>query len=269
MGPVGYPRLVPELPEVEFFTDLARTAVGRKVASVSAPDPWFIKGGADGAALQAALLGSRLTAARRIGKLMLLDTDSGSILGIRFGMTGTLAVDGRAGVDRLVYAPRRHQPRWDRFSLGFDQGGTLVVRDPRRLGGVFLDPDVSALGPDAASIGAGDLARVLSGSAAPLKARLLDQSRLAGVGNLIADEVLWRAGLSPVRPAGSLTAAEVRRLHRHLRRTIDDLIERGGSHRGDLMEERHLGGLCPRDGGELTRSVVGGRTSWWCRRHQK
>ncbi len=259
---------MPELPEVESFTNLARTAIGRKVTSVSAPDPWFIKGGLDGPTLRAALVGRRLTGARRIGKLMVLDTDDGSTLGIRFGMTGTLAVDGRSGVDQLVYAPRRHEPEWDRFSLGFDDGGTLVVRDPRRLGGVFLDPDVSALGPDAASIGVAALARALSGSAAPLKARLLDQSRVAGVGNLIADEVLWRAGLSPVRPAGSLTAAEVRRLHRHLRGTIDDLIERGGSHRGDLMEERHPGGRCPRDGAELTRSVVGGRTTWWCPQHQ-
>ena len=105
------------------------------------------------------------------------------------------------------------------------------------------------------------LAAALRGSEAPLKARLLDQSRVAGVGNLIADEVLWRAGLSPLRPAGSLSPAEVRRLHRHLRRTLDDLIERGGSHLGDLMEERHPGGRCPRDGTELVRSTVGGRTS--------
>jgi formamidopyrimidine-DNA glycosylase len=109
----------------------------------------------------------------------------------------------------------------------------------------------------------------LAGSAAPLKARLLNQSCLAGVGNLIADEVLWRAGLAPVRPAASLSRNEVRRLHRHLGRTIADLIERGGSHRGDLMEQRHPGGICPRDGTALARSTVGGRTSWWCPAHQR
>ena len=124
------------------------------------------------------------------------------------------------------------------------------------------------LGPDAATIAPGALAAALQGSAAPIKARLLDQSRVAGVGNLIADETLWRAGLSPLRPAGSLSPAEVRRLHRHLRRTLGDLTDRGGSHLGDLMEERHPGGRCPRDGAELVRSTVGGRTSWWCPSHQ-
>jgi formamidopyrimidine-DNA glycosylase len=84
----------------------------------------------------------------------------------------------------------------------------------------------------------------------------------------MADEVLWRSGLSPLRPSGSLSTAEIRRLKRHLDRTIDDLLERGGSHRGDLMEERRPGGRCPRDGFELNRSTVGGRTSWWCPHHQ-
>ena len=93
------------------------------------------------------------------------------------------------------------------------------MRDPRRLGGVELDPDEARLGLDAADVGRAAPARtLLAGAQAPLKARLLDQARLAGVGNLLADETLWRAGLDPARPAGSLDPAEVRRLHRHLRR---------------------------------------------------
>jgi formamidopyrimidine-DNA glycosylase len=197
-----------------------------------------------------------------------LEIDTGPTLGIRFGMTGTLVVDGAAAVEQLRYAPRRHDAKWDRWSARFDDGGTLVVRDPRRLGGVVLDPDLSRLGPDAATISRSELGAALRGSKAPLKARLLDQSRVAGIGNLMADEVLWRAGLSPLRPADSLSANELRRLHRNLVRTVGDLIERGGSHLGDLMEERRPGGRCPRDGAALTRSTVGGRTSWWCPRHQ-
>jgi formamidopyrimidine-DNA glycosylase len=260
---------VPELPEVESYTRLADRALGRTVDSVAAPDAWFIKGGADSTALASALVGHRLVAARRLGKVTLLDVDSGATLGIRFGMTGTLVVDGRSGVDGLYYAPKRHDPAWDRFAVHFDDGGSLVVRDPRRLGGVTLDPDLSGLGPDAASLGVAALAAALRGSDAPLKARLLDQSRIAGVGNLITDETLWRAGLSPLRPSGSLTPAEVRRLHRHLRATIDDLTARGGSHQGELMAERRRGGVCPRDGNDLNRSTVGGRTSYWCPAHQR
>ena len=260
---------MPELTEVESYRRLAESVVGRTVTKVSAPDAWFIKGGADGRAVRRALKGHRVTAARRIGKLMLLDFEDAPTLGVRFGMTGTLIVDGVAGTDELIYAPRYYNPKWDRFALGFPDGGSLVVNDPRRLGGIQLDPDVSHLGPDAASITPAALASALRGSTAPLKARLLDQSRVAGVGNLIADEVLWRAGLSPLRPAGSLSPAELRRLHRHLMRTIGDLTDRGGSHMGDLMEERLPGGLCPRDGTELVRSTVGGRTSWWCPTHQR
>jgi formamidopyrimidine-DNA glycosylase len=152
--------------------------------------------------------------------------------------------------------------------LVFDDGGRLIVHDPRRLGGVSLDPDLSGLGPDATAVGVADLTAALDGSSAPLKARLLDQSRIAGIGNLIADELLWRAGLSPQRPARSLSTVEVRRLHRNLVRTLTELTERGGCHLGDMIAERHPGGLCPKDGGPLARSTVGGRTSWWCPAHQ-
>jgi formamidopyrimidine-DNA glycosylase len=259
---------VPELPEVESYRRLAASALDRTITSIATPDAWYLKGAADGRALRRALVGHHLTSVRRIGKLLLFEIDSGPTLGIRFGMTGTLVVDGVDGVERLLYAPSRPDRRWVRWSAQFDDGGSLAVRDPRRLGGILLDPDLSRLGPDAAAIGPSALAAALRGSCVPLKARLLDQSRVAGIGNLMADEVLWRAGLSPLRPAGSLSANEVRRLHRHLGRTIEDLIERGGAHRGDLMGERHLGGRCPRDGTALNRSTVGGRTSWWCPRHQ-
>jgi formamidopyrimidine-DNA glycosylase len=265
--PVPFPP-VPELPEVEAYRRLAEAALGREIVEVGAPDAWFLKGGADAAALEAALEGHSFLAARRIGKLPLLDTSAGAVLGLHFGMTGRLHLDGRAGVDRLLYASARDGPGWDRFTVTFADGGELRVRDPRRLGGVFLDPDEARLGPDALDLAPAGLRRALGASTTPLKARLMDQGRLAGVGNLLADEVLWRAGLDPRRAAGSLTPAEVRRLHRHLRAAVSDLVARGGSHTGDLMPARRPGGACPRDGAALRRDRVGGRTTWWCPVHQ-
>ena len=259
---------MPELVEVERYRTSAERALGREVASVDSPDAWFLKGGTSAAALTSAVVGQRFMEARRIGKLLLLDVEDGPVVGVRFGMTGSLFVDGEGAVGRLRYSSTRYDPAWDRWWVTFADGGRMVVHDPRRLGGVTLDPDLSHLGPDAASLGAVGMGRALVGSSAPLKARLLDQSRIAGIGNLIADEVLWRARLSPVRSCASLTPVEVRRLHRHLVRTLADLTERGGSHLGDLMDERHPGGLCPRDGTPLLRSTVGGRTSWWCPVHQ-
>ena len=259
---------MPELPEIESYRRLAETALGRPIASVRAPDSWYLKGGATQRALRRLLVGHQLTAARRLGKLLLLDTDGGPVLGIRFGMTGTLFVDGSSSVEHLLYSPRRVNRAWDRFILGFDDDGTLEVQDPRRLGGVLIDPTLDHLGPDALSITRAQLVTALAGSVAPIKARLLDQSKVAGIGNLIADEVLWRTCLSPERPSGSLTSAEVRRLHSGLGRTLGLLMTRGGSHLGDLMEERHPGGRCPKDGTELTRATIGGRTTYWCPAHQ-
>jgi formamidopyrimidine-DNA glycosylase len=234
-------------------------------------DRRFVRGHASPRQLRAALTGVSFTRARRHGKLLVLDMGGpgeGRSLGIRFGMTGQLLLDGRAGVDRLIYSSEREVSAWDRFTVRFEDGGRLVVRDPRLLGGVELDPDESALGPDALDITAAELRRALEHSEVALKARLMDQHRLAGVGNLIADELLWRASLAPRRRSSSLTPAEHRRLHRHLVITLEELTRRGGSHLGDLMPERVPGGRCPRDGAELVRSTVGGRTSWWCPRHQ-
>jgi formamidopyrimidine-DNA glycosylase len=260
---------VPELVEVEAYRRRAEAALGRPVAAVDIPDPRFARGTSP-ATVRGALVGASFTSARRIGKLLVLDLNGAGVrLGIRFGMSGRLSVDGAGPIDRLLYSPERSEPRWERVVLRFADGGTLVVHDPRLLGGVELDPDEARLGPDALGIRPAQLRDALAGSRAPLKARLLDQARIAGVGNLIADELLWRAGMAPARPAGSLGPAELRRLHRHLAATLADLLQRGGSHLGDLMPARRPGGRCPKDGAALTRSVVGGRTSYWCRRHQR
>ena len=260
--------------EVEAYRALAeRRALQRPIVSVQAPDAWYLKRGLEAPALEV-LVGSRLVAARRLGKLLLLSTAGpdgadGPVLGVRFGMSGRLVVDGEAGVQDLRYTTNRTLGAYERFGLSFADGGHLRVRDPRRLGGVELEPAEAALGPDAATVTAAQLRAVLGRSTAPLKARLMDQSRLAGVGNLIADEVLWRAGLAPGRPAGGLSPAESRRLHRHLISTIADLSGKGGSHMGDLMAERRPGGCCPKDGRPLKRETVGGRTTWWCPWHQR
>jgi formamidopyrimidine-DNA glycosylase len=178
-------------------------------------------------------------------------------------------VDGDAAIERLEYGSARAVQAWDRFALLFAPGRHLVVRDPRRLGGVVLDLDERRLGPDAATIDEAKLQHVLVGSSAPLKVRLMDQARLAGLGNLLTDEILWRAGLSPGRPAGALSATELGRLAATVRSTVADLTERGGSHTGDLQPARRRGANCPRDGAALRRETVGGRTTYWCPSHQR
>lgn len=103
---------------------------------------------------------------------------------------------------------------------------------------------------------------------APVKARLLDQSTLAGVGNLLADEVLWQAAVDPRRPAGDLGRDELTLLHRELGKAVRAAIRKGGVHTGEVIEHRHAGGHCPRCGAVMSRGTVGGRTTWWCSEEQ-
>ncbi len=259
---------MPEGVEIEYYRRHADQVIGEVVAEVVATDAWFLKRQTTAEELAAAAVGSTVDRARRRGKLLVLDLSSGHRLGLRFGMTGRLLVGEGSAIEYLEYSSQRNDPAWDRFALIFESGEELRIRDPRRLGGVELDPDESELGPDVFTITPGQLReRVLVGKVA-IKARLLDQGRVAGIGNLIADEVLWRAGLDPARAADSLDGPEVRRLHRHLRKVLDDFLADGGSHTGKLQESRVRGGQCPRDGAELLRRQVGGRTTFSCPVHQ-
>lgn len=260
---------MPEGVEIELYRRLAVRVVGRVVTRVEAPDGWFLKGGLVAEELTATLEGRAVTEVRRRGKLLLLDVADDHVLGLRFGMTGRLLVDDEAAIERLEYSSGRDEPAWDRFGLRFAGGGSLVVRDPRRLGGVLLDPVEHALGPDAFAIGAQELRdRVLVGDVA-VKARLLDQSRIAGVGNLIADETLWRAGIDPARPAGSVDDDEAAHLLATLQVVLADLLGEGGSHTGQLHQSRARGASCPRCGAPLERRQIGGRTTYSCPAEQR
>lgn len=259
---------MPELIEIEFYRHAAASAVGRRITSVAAPDPWFLKRGLDTDTLRGVAVGATVESARRHGKLLLLDLVDRPSLGLRFGMTGRLVVDGAAAIERLEYSSGRDEPAWDRVTFGFGDGGEMRISDPRRLGGVELDPDTSQLGPDAASVSPAELRRAIAGEVA-VKARLLDQSRIAGIGNLIADDVLWHGSLSPYRTGASLDANDERRLIGALRSSLAHLTKLGGSHTGQLQPLRAGGRSCPRCGGPLERSQVGGRTTIWCPRHQR
>ncbi len=258
---------MPELLEIEMYRRDADRTVGRTISDVHPHDPQYVKN-ADHRALATILVGRVVDGTRRRGKLLLVDLRHGPTLGMRFGMTGRLLVDGAATIEKLEYSSGRNDPAWDRFEIMFEDGGGLAIRDPRRLGSVTLDPDEDGLGPDAWTVDLAGLRAALSPSRAALKARLLDQQRLAGLGNLLTDEVLWRSGLKPDREAGSLSPVEMQTLHGQMRSVLDELFDRGGSHRGDLQDERHRDGRCPADGAPLRRDTVGGRTSYWCPEHQ-
>ena len=132
-----------------------------------------------------------------------------------------------------------------------------------------LDPDLDALGPDAEGISRDDFRlRVRRGRSA-VKARLLDQSVLAGVGNLLADETLWQTPLSPSAPADELSERTVDALYDALERSLKAAIANGGVHTGEVIEHRRPGGHCPRCGAEMVHGTVGSRSTWWCSAEQQ
>ena len=284
---------MPEILEVESARALIDArALHRPIVKVHAPDTWFLKRGLTPRAVRTALTGNELVAARRRGKLMLIDFASPAsvaerraasvaerraasvaerptgVLGLHLGMSGRVVIDGEAAGDPLLYASNRPDSAWHRFGLSFADGGSLYLRDPRRLGAVELDPDEDRLGPDAFDLTLAELRATSAKSRAPVKAMLMDQSRVAGLGNLLCDEALWRAGIDPTRTADTLDVEETRRLHRAIRDTLRILGRRGGSHTGDLTSQREPGAHCPKDGAPLERRTVGGRTTYSCPVHQ-
>jgi formamidopyrimidine-DNA glycosylase len=133
---------------------------------------------------------------------------------------------------------------------------------------VRLNPGLAALGPDAGTVTEAEFRDLVRRGTVAVKARLLDQSRIAGVGNLLADEALWQARISPQAPAGSLSRPAVRRLYQSLQAALASAEANGGVHTGEVIAARRRGGVCPRCGAPMRQGVVGGRTTWWCSREQ-
>jgi formamidopyrimidine-DNA glycosylase len=241
---------MPELPEAERARqDLERHALGRVVADADDSDSYVCRPWPPGG-LREALVGHRVTGVERVGKQLLLETD-GPVLGLHLGMSGSLRFDGDPAM------------RFKRFALAFTDGSTMVLRDPRRLGLVTLDLARGRLGPDALGVSLPRFRDLVGRSRAPVKARLLNQQALAGVGNLLADEALWRAGIDPRRRGVDLDPDELARLRRAMRAAIRGALAAGGTGRSPFARSRALG-LCPRHGSALSSARIGGRTTRWC-----
>jgi formamidopyrimidine-DNA glycosylase len=266
--------VVPELPEVETArAAIERAALHRTIADVDDHDSYVCRPHSPGE-IREALVGRRLVEAHRRGKTMWVTTSrQGPVLGLHLGMAGRILVVGADGAvveggDPIRRGGAEPKPEWDRFTITFESGTVLRLFDKRRLSRAVLDPDLDRLGPDAGEVGLAELRERLTRGTAPVKARLLDQSVLAGVGNLLADETLWQARLDPRRRVDTLDADDVAHLHRALRSATRAAIRHGGVHTGEVIAHRRRGGHCPRCGAEMSRGTVGGRTTWWCSAEQ-
>ena len=273
---------MPELPEVETVRRrIAPLVEGTTIASAEIVDPRLTRP-VSPSLVADALVGERIAAVERRGKYLLWRLESGRTLVVHLRMTGSL-LHFPAG-DLPADAHRR-------ATLALDTGAAVGYRDVRRFGTWELLDDghlrpylAARLGPEplAPSFTSARLARIVAGRRAPIKAVLLDQRRIAGIGNIYADEALWRARIHPRRPAGELDAPEIAHLHRAVRAALRRGVELNGStlrdyvtpdgEGGGMQHEFHvygrLGDPCDRCGRPIERIVVGGRGTWLCPRCQ-
>jgi len=256
---------------------LERDALKRRIVDVDDTDTYVCRPHTPGE-IRAGLLGRELTAALRQGKSMWCETGGpdgpGPVLGIHLGMSGRIVFNDGHGseIDGGDYWERGRAAgdyRFTRFRLSFEDGSFLLLVDPRRLGRVRLDPPVEALGPDARLITRDQFRSVLAKGTVAVKARLLDQNAIAGIGNLLADQALWLAKVKPGKPVDELSRPAVDRLFHAVHAAIEDAVRDGGVHTLSMIPSRAVGGQCPRCGTPMKHGTVGGRTTWWCPREQR
>ena len=265
---------MPELPEVEACRRRAsRALVGRKIQTAEVADDPLVVRGTSPARLSAALRGRTVRAVRRRGKHLWIELDRRPWPSLHFGMTGWLE----------FYRRPEERPRFWKLELSMDDGRRMAFRDARRFGRLRLqqdpenEPPIALLGFDALDDlpSARDLRAHLARRRAPLKAVLLDQSLFAGVGNWIADEVLYQAKLSPRRLASSLTPAEVSRLRSRLRAVVRHAVKVGADSErfpsGWLFHRRwgRVAGATTHRAEAIVHETIGGRTTAWVPTRQR
>ncbi len=294
---------MPELPEVETLRqDLGREVVGRKIKSVSVTNGRSVRRHANPRQFRSLLEGRTIRSVNRLGKYLLVGLDSGNTLVVHLGMSGQLL---------RVRNIRDPKPKHTHVAMVFSQGGGLYYVDPRTFGELFVSvaPE-DGPGPaarSAATAGTGDGAALrravpelahlgfdpvedvmswdrfgalLRSRKVGLKALLMDQEFVAGIGNLYSDEILFSAGLRYDRVSNSLSSTEIRRLYRAMVETLGDAIKHRGSTLADeqyrdlfgevgeyqgqhhVYDREHL--PCPRCRNPVVRVKWGGRSTFFC-----
>ena len=278
---------MPELPEVETVRHgLAEIMVGRRIERARLLRADFCVTEHGGAPTPEEILeGATIRDVIRHGKQLAIVAESGRVLRAHLGMSGQVRAASEDDLRRLTHVHASWSLKNRRGAAGHP--ALVIFRDPRRFGGLWTHESMeavrsgpwAALGPDALAISASRLAAGLAGSRRPVKAALLDQAVLAGVGNIYADEALFRARIAPARHAATLTRAEVARLAAAIRAVLRAAVAARGSTLRDYVDARgkpgrrqlrHLvygrgGKPCHDCATPLASGVVAQRTTVWCR----
>ncbi len=279
---------MPELPEVESTRRSLLPIIGGRVVSVDLRRSDVVEGAHTPAAL---LSGSSILALRRHGKQLAIEATSGVVL-VHLGMTGQLELS-HTHLDDRTHDQQTHDRHthaiWS-LKLATRARALLWFRDPRRFGGLWTFSSMDkvrarwiGLGPDALAISGEELAGAVADSRRAIKAALLDQGAIAGVGNIYADEALFRAGVRPGRRASRLTRDQAERLAGAIREVLAESVQSGGStlrdyrdaagHAGTFQSRHRVYGRggepCLVCGTRLTQTTIAQRTTVYCRRCQR
>jgi formamidopyrimidine-DNA glycosylase len=281
---------MPELPEVETVCRVIRHALGgKRITRVEVVPDSIVFAGAAPKTIEKALLGRTVCAVGRRGKFFWLTLDGeGPTVFAHLGMSGWIREVGFEGTrlhghGKAPFEDEQGRPRFLKLGVFSPAGSGFVLTDPRRLGRVWLGPSpehdsrVKRLGPDAFDElpTARELHALFGRRRIPIKAVLLDQGALAGIGNWIADEVLYQARIAPKRSAASLSEAEVAVLRRAIRSVLAHAVKVGADHQHfpkSWLFEHRWGGTRGADqigGQRIVREEVGGRTTAWVPTRQK
>lgn len=234
---------MPELPEVEHLRRTLEPAIkGMPVRAVEVHRrsviAWPRERGARCSLEQALLVGSAIAATHRRGKQLALEAASGRVLVVQLGMTGSVEIESGPEPSAVEGRDRHRHVVWEIDAMigRRKTRARMVFRDPRRFGGLTAHGSMDALreawsrlGPDGLTVTAAELHGAVEGSRRPIKSALLDQSVVAGVGNIYADESLFAARIHPLREARALTADEITRLATEIRRILNNAADQGGS----------------------------------------
>ena len=258
---------MPELPHVQILKEyLDATALHKRIDHVYVSADRTL-GDVSASTLRRHLEGGELVETRRHGKELFVHVEDDAWLRLHFGMTGSLQYFENGGAEGV-------DPEHTRLRLDFEGGGHLAFLNPRKLGeiGWVERPDAyveeEGLGPDAldGSFGAEHLRSAFEGRRATVKSALMDQSLVAGIGNVYADEILFQARIHPETEAGDLEPERIEEIHRQIRRVLEAAVEGRLEDVPDwfLLPHRESGGTCPECGTEVERIEVSGRATWFC-----
>jgi formamidopyrimidine-DNA glycosylase len=263
---------MPELPEVETVTRSIAPLVGRRIVSAEFRCLRILRGG-DPDCMSAALAGRRIAGVKRYGKFIVASLGGGGYLTIHLGMTGRLLLGGPAG-------------KHTHAILTLDKGA-LLYDDSRQFGCIEYSGEfprrVARLGPEPLEIGVEDFIAGMKRRKTSVKALLLNQAFVRGIGNIYADEALFRAGIHPQAVAARLRADRARKLHAAVREVLSQAIEAGGSSISDYVDAegrkgffqfqhrvyQRTGEACVKCGAPVKRILVAQRSSHFCPRCQK